>query len=188
MAKLNLARITPPRRADGAADIDADAVGGDRILQVLPRNKLRHDRLPGGGLHRADDPVEKRKQQQVSWRGNVQRDDERERGGNQRDRELRAGQKLSQVDEIRHRAGRNRKKKHRQCSRHLHQRHNERIRVEAGHQPARRGAVHPSADVRHDRGDPQRGEAAVPEGAQAGKDWWCGSRRRAHIAAHAHII
>src|SRR5438309_1306318 len=54
------------RWADGAADIDADAVGSDRTLQVLPGNELRHDGLPGGGLHRADDPVEKREQQQVA--------------------------------------------------------------------------------------------------------------------------
>jgi hypothetical protein len=96
------------------SQIDADAVGSDRTLQVLARNELRHDGLPGGGLHRAEHPVQKREQQQVARRGNVQRDDERERGGNHRDRELRADQKLSQVDEVGHGARWNREKKHRQ--------------------------------------------------------------------------
>src|SRR5262249_9037933 len=45
------------RRADGTADIDADAVGSDGTLQVLPGNELRHDGLPRRGLHRADDPL-----------------------------------------------------------------------------------------------------------------------------------
>ena len=141
-------------RADRTADIDADAVRSDRTLQALRRNELRHDRLPGGGLQHAEYPVEKREQQQVGYRGSVQPHDEREDAGNHRDRDFRANQQLSQVDDVSQRAGRNREKKHRQRNRHLHQRYRERIRAETGHQPTRGGAVHPAADVRHDRGDP----------------------------------
>jgi hypothetical protein len=179
---------TTERGADGSADIDADAVRSDCTPQALRGNELRHDCLPGWSLDRADHPVEKREQQEVRRRGSIERHDERERARNHRDREFCADQKLSQVHDIRHGAGRNREKKHRQRSRHLHQRHNERVRAEIGHQPARGSAVHPSADVRHDGGDPQRGEAGVPERTQARKGRRCRRRRRAYVAGHAHII
>src|SRR5262245_43071144 len=47
---------TAQGRADGSADVDANAVRGDRTLQALRRNELRHDRLPGRGLERPDHP------------------------------------------------------------------------------------------------------------------------------------
>src|SRR5262245_41736195 len=41
-------------RANGPADVDANAARSDRTLQALRRNELRNDRLPGGGLECAD--------------------------------------------------------------------------------------------------------------------------------------
>src|SRR5262245_27549069 len=105
---------TTERGADGSADIDADTVRSDRALQALRGNELWHDCLPSRGLGRAEHAVEKGEQQQVRRRGSIERHDERERAGNQGNREFGANQKLSQVDDIRYGAGWDRQKKHRQ--------------------------------------------------------------------------
>src|SRR5260370_16082169 len=61
-------------RTDCSADIDADAVGRHRRMQVLLGNELRHDRLPGRRRQRAAGTDEKREQQQVAWRYHVEPD------------------------------------------------------------------------------------------------------------------
>src|ERR1700716_1806207 len=61
-------------RTDCPAYIDADAVGRHRRMQVLLGNELRHDRLPSRRRQRAASTGEKREQQQVAWRYQVEPD------------------------------------------------------------------------------------------------------------------
>src|SRR5262249_9492741 len=54
------------RRTDRAAAIDADAVRGHRLIQVLLGNELRNDRLPSGGCQCAGHTGEKCEQNRLA--------------------------------------------------------------------------------------------------------------------------
>ena len=81
-----------------------------------------------------------------------------ERGGDDRDGRLADDQKAPLIHNIRERARRNCKQKHRQAVGDLHHRDDERVGIKARHQPAGSDAVHPAADVRDDGRNPNDGE------------------------------
>ena len=57
------------RRADGARDVDADAVGGDGGGEIILGNELRHHGLPGRRRQCSGGAEHEREQQQIHRRG-----------------------------------------------------------------------------------------------------------------------
>ena len=80
----------------------------------------------------------------------MQPDQHRKRSRSDHDRELAADQKQASIDDVHQRAGRNCEQRHRQAVGDLNHRYDERVRIEARHQPAGSDVVHPAADVRDD--------------------------------------
>jgi len=166
------------RRADCTADVDTDAVGSDRGIEVLPGNEPRHDRLPRRRRQRAGHSDQKREQQQIAGSCQIEGDDHCEDRGENGCCYLRDNEKFSPIEDIGKRAGRHREQEHRQGGRDLDHGNDERLRIEARHQPARRGVVHPAADVGDDGRNPQHRVFRVPERAP-----WRGCRSGGRLRA-----
>ena len=86
------------------------------------------------------------------------------RGINRRDRgrqQFNDEQEFPLVENVGERAGGNREQENRQRARRLHQSDDQRIGIEAGHQPARCGAVHPPADIGDQRRRPDDGKGGT---------------------------
>ena len=87
------------------------------------------------------------------------------------DRDLRDDQQPSRINDVGQRAGRNGQKEHWRHRRDLDRGHHQRVRVEAGHQPARRRVEHRDADARDRARDQDDGKGRVAEHAPArGRD------------------
>ena len=95
---------------------------------------------------------------QIERRRQMQADHRRIDRGHCRRHRLEHDQESALVENIGERAGRQREHEHRQRRRGLHQRHDQRIGIEIGHQPARRRAVHPAADIGDQRRRPDHRE------------------------------
>ena len=151
------------RRTERARDVDADAIRRDRGGEIVLGDESRHDSLPGRRGQRAGGTDQKREGQQIDRRRQTKAD---HRGIDRRhDRVERFDhdQIFALIEDVGERAGRNREHTNRQRARRLHQRHDQRIGIEAGHQPARRGAVHPAADIGDQCRGPDHRERRMPE-------------------------
>ena len=156
------------RRSDGAADVDADAVERHRRSEVLPRNELRDDRLPGRGRQRAADADQKREQQEIARRRRAEPDDHGEDRGNCRDRDLRprsgtfAGRRCPRARRPAARTGTS------EGRGDLDQRDDQRVRIEARSSASRTPRCTSTADVGDDGRRPQHREGRVPERTPGG--------------------
>ena len=146
--------------------------------EVLPGNEQRHDRLPGRRRQRAGHSDQEREQQQIAGSGQIEGDERGEDRGENGRCNLRDDQKSSPVDDVGKRARRHREQEHRQGGRDLDQRDRQAAGIEARHQPARGGVVHPAADVGDDGRNPQHGVFRVPERAP-----WRGCRSGGRLRA-----
>ncbi|MHC2950829.1 hypothetical protein ACVIJX_007977 [Bradyrhizobium diazoefficiens] len=163
------------RRPDGSADVDAYAVAGHGRGQVLPRDKLRDNRLPCGRGERSAGAEQKREQQKDGRSDEVKPDEHRTCCRDDCKDDFTTNQKTAFVDSIRQRASRQREQEHRKAARDLNQGDGEGIGIEAGHQPSGRSVVHPGADVGDDGCDPDNRERGVPKRDPRGS---VGHRRR----------
>ena len=84
-----------------------------------------------------------------------------EHGSGGQHQALRYQQQLAAIEQIARGAGRNGQQKDRKIGGGLHQRHQQSRRRQFGHQPGRADVLHPGADVRHHRCDPQPAEPGV---------------------------
>ena len=167
---------TAERRSDGARHIHAGAVGGNRRRQIGLGNQLRHDRLPGRHRQRPGGADQEGEQQEIARCRQTQTDN---RGINRRDRgrqRFNDEQEFPLVENVGERAGGNREQENRQRARRLHQSDDQRIGIEAGHQPARCGAVHPPADIGDQRRRPDDGKGGMAkrrpkDGALSAAPW-----------------
>ncbi len=156
------------RRADRAGEVEADAVERDRLHQILARDQFRHDRAPGRrGQRRADaDREGQREQPEGGHRAGDGQDGKRY---SREDRpELRGDQEHPAIDDVGQRTARQSQQEHRHDGCRLHHGDDERVRREAGHQPAGAGVLQPGAEPRHDVGKPQAAEGRVAQGNQGG--------------------
>jgi hypothetical protein len=135
------------RWTDGAGNIHADAVRGDRGWQVVLRHEIGHDRLPRRYRHRASRANQECEHKQVRGGRPAQPNNHRVNRRNDRRDTFNHNQKLALVENVGERAGWNCEQANRQTGRRLHQRYDQRIRIKRGHQPAGRRAVHPAADI-----------------------------------------
>jgi hypothetical protein len=119
----------------------------------LPRR--RDQRRRGAG--------QKAERKQQARRGAPEPHQEAEARDQQRHGDLHRDQEPPPIDDVGERTRRQREHEHRRRGCDLHQRDDQRIRIEAGHQPAGRGVLHPDADIGHDGRDPQHRERGVAE-------------------------
>ena len=156
------------RRPDRAGQVEADAVQRDRLHQVLARHQFRHDRAPGRrGQRGADADGEGQRQQPEGGHG-AGEGQRGERGGGEDRPDLRADQEHPPVDDVGQRTAGQRQQEHRHDGRRLHHGDDERLRREAGHQPAGAGVLQPGAQPRHHVGEPQAAEGRIAERKQGG--------------------
>ena len=169
-------REAAERRPDRAAQVVGDAIGRDRAGQV----RLRHE-TPAGSTARpasfSDQAALSRKVVRSSRTG-VARSKLTSAGEDRdqrRDAALtatisRRGSTMSAIAPA-GRVKRNIGRLVAACSK----RHAERIEVERGHEPARRGVVHRDADQRRRAREPDRREGRMGEGAEPRRWRSCGS-------------
>ena len=134
-------------------------------MKILPGYESRDDRLPSRRRQRAARADEKGKQQQVPGSCQVQRDDGRVDRRDDRRRHLGDDEQLAFIDDVGKRAGRHCEQEHGQCGRDLNHGDDERLGIEARHQPAGGGVVHTAADVRDHGRSPEHRERRMPERA-----------------------
>src|SRR5437773_2729725 len=153
------------RRAEGARNVDRDAAQRDGARELLARHQVRRRRLPGGRVERiAEAHAEGEREQQPRSRAAEHRADA-ERGRGDEHPRLRHEAQPAAVDDVGEGPGGQRQEEERQARRRLHERHHERRGREPGHEPRGARVVHPRADVRDARGEPERPEDRVGEGA-----------------------
>ncbi len=155
------------RRPYRAAEVEPDAVGRDRAVEVAPRHQQRRGREPGRRAQRAADAEQESRHQQGGGSREVERDEAREDRRHDDDDELDDDEQPAGVDDVGERAGRQSEQEQRQAHRHLNERDRERVGIEAGDQPAGRRVEHRGADVRNDAGGPDDGEGRMAERAPA---------------------
>ncbi len=106
--------------------------------------------------------------QQTARRDQMKPYQRSKRGRDDGDGRLADDQKAALIHNIRERTRRNCKQKHRQTVCDLYHRDDEGVGVEARHEPAGSDVVHPAADVRDDRRNPDYGERPMTKGLPAG--------------------
>ena len=174
---------TAERRTERARNIHADAVGGNCRRQIVARHQQRYHRLPGRRRQGACGIDEKREQQQVKRRRQVQAHQHRIDCRHRRRQRFKHDQEAALVENVGERASRQREHEHRQCGRRLNQRHDQRIGIEVGHQPAGGRAVHPAADIGDQRCRPDHPEGRLAKRSprrQSGRSRRSGGSRVAH--------
>ena len=157
------------RRSDRTGEVEADAVQRDRLHQVLARHQLRHDRAPGRRGQRGADADREGQRQQPECGHRAGEGQYGERGGGDDRPDLRADQEHSPIDDVGQRTARQRQQEHRHDGGRLHHGDDERLRGEAGHQPAGAGVLQPGAEPRHHVGEPQGAEGRIAQRQQGGR-------------------
>ena len=109
---------------------------------------------------------EEREQEQIARRRQTKPHHHRVDGRDRRGERFDDEQKFSFVEDIRQRSCRYGEQTNRQRARRLHQRHDQRIGIEARHEPAGCGALHPVADIGHERRRPDHGKRGCGGRAQ----------------------
>ncbi len=104
--------------------------------------------------------------QQSPWPGGSSKREQAEHSGSGQHQALRYQQQLAAVKEIARGAGRNSHQEHGKIGRGLYQGHQQRGRRQFGHQPSRADVLHPGADVRHYRRNPQPAKPGVEQRVQ----------------------
>src|SRR5271170_2612665 len=121
---------------------------------MLFGHQLGHYGLPGGGRQSTGSSGQEYEQQQQPWSDRIAPYQYGEQGREQGGSSFSRDQEFAFVDDVGERARGKSQQQQRQIVGHLHHRHRQRIARQVGHQPSRRGAVHPPADIRHHRGGP----------------------------------
>ena len=151
------------RRPGGAPDIEGDAIGGGRAVEILLGHKHRYRRPPGGRSEGAADAKQERRRQQERGRGEFQGDQTGENHGDREDRDFDRNQKAPGIDDVGQGSRGKGEQEQRQADGDLHKGHCDRIGVEAGDQPAGRGVEHRGPDVRDEARGPYDGERQMAE-------------------------
>ena len=151
------------RRPDGAADVDAEAVQRHCGREIRARYQVGYDGLPGRSAHGRRCAHEGRHHNQAHGANEVARHQSGEGHAEHHDRELAEDQQLASVDEVRERSRGQGEQKEGQVGCDLYQGHDQRIRVERGHQPTGCGRRYPAAQVGDDRGHPDHREGGMAE-------------------------
>ncbi len=151
------------RRTNRPRQIVRRRVQRHGIGDQLARHQLRNDRLPRWVVHRRTRIEQKRKRQQRPWRNMP----EKRKHGQQCHRgqhpRLPKDQQLAPVEDVGGRAGQQPQQQHRQRSRRLHQRDQQRRRGQNRHQPRSRRILHPRPNRRDGRRDPTVAKQRNPQ-------------------------
>ena len=94
------------RRSQGAADVDAHAVGHNGSGQILRRYELRYDCLPRGRCQGCANAKKKSEHEQQCGRDQAEPDKSRDRRGDHRKSDLHKDEKSTPVDDVSKRARR----------------------------------------------------------------------------------
>ena len=157
------------RRSDRAGEVEADAVQRDRLHQVLAWHQLRDDRAPGRPGHRGPDADGEGQRQQPECGHGAGEGQDGERGGGEDGPDLRADQEYPPIDDVGQRTAGQRQQEYRHDGGRLHHGDDERLRGEAGHQPAGAGVLQPGAEPGDHVGKPQGAEGRISEREQRGR-------------------
>ena len=151
------------RRADGAGDVDAQAVQRDGALQLAAWNQLRHDGLPDRRHQRRPDPAEEGQPGDGGDAGDAQPRLDHQRGADAGEQALDDDQHPPPVHDVRQHPRRNRQQEDGQRARRLDQRDGGGRSRQIEHQPRARHVAHEGADVAQHGRHPQHGEQPVAQ-------------------------
>ena len=149
------------------------------------RHQIGHDGLPGGAVHGGAEPQREGQPQQRPGAGGSSERQHAEYGSGGQHQALRYQQQLAAVKKVARGAGGNSEQEHRKIGGGLHQGHQQSRRRQLGHQPGRADVLHPGADVRHNRCDPQPAEPGVEQRGPGAAARRGGGRGQASIVLRA---
>ncbi|MCY1295604.1 hypothetical protein D9M70_449510 [compost metagenome] len=151
------------RRTDRAGDVDAERIQRHGALDVLPRDELRHDRLPGGGdqcrPYAADEGQRDQRAHGLQARGGEKQQTE----ARQCEQKLHQDQEFAPIENIRENPCRNGEQEDRQGRRRLDHGNGGRRRRQVGNEPGAGDITDETAGIADDRRHPQDRKDLLPQ-------------------------